>query len=275
MQCRSRYWRSAGWLLLPLGMALLLGAPRLQRAGLVSLRLLAVGGLVAVLSAGLTRRISGLRFQRDDLSGEEAAARRRLEVLGRSLIAVEAAAREVRCECRRAFERDRLEGELCALEGRTRELTAAMARERAVLYTVEFGRWRRRLAPLLRELPWLEADFQAADAPRLEAWVQARLDRVNRLRPEGLRLLARLRADSDASSLQCARVMLVLLRDELAELERGRRHLLVLRAELIACSRPWEAAQPDPELLLRRLKLALGRLRGRRPDLRRRTTSPQ
>ncbi|MGV3723032.1 MAG: hypothetical protein ACO1SX_19200 [Actinomycetota bacterium] len=266
MQYRCRNLKRVGWLILPLGVLLLLCTPSLRAAGYVCLRLFLVGGIVIAVSAGFTRRGASLHRLRDDLSDEEATCHRRLDSLKRQVSDVEAATREVRSEFRRSAERSRVEGARTALEERLRELKSAMARERAVLYSVDATRWQRRIEPLLRELEWLESDFEAADALLLEEWVQARLDRLNGLRPAGMRLQARLHTDSEAAALPAGKTMVALLRRELAEMEQARCDLLILRAELMACNRPWESAQPDPEFLVHRLKQVLHRIRTRRDE---------
>lgn len=266
MQYRSRNLKWMGWLILPLGVLLLLCTPSLRAAGYVCLRLLVVGGIAMAVSAGFTRRSASPLRLRDDLSDEEATCRCRLDSLKRQVSDVEAAMREVRSEFRRSSEQSRVEGARTALEERLGELKSAMARERAVLYSVDATRWQRRIEPLLRELEWLETDFEAADAFLLEEWVQARLDRLNRLRPVGMRLQARLRTDSEAVALPAGQVLVALLRRELAQVEHARCDLLILRAELMACNRPWESSQPDPEFLVHRLKQLLQRIRARRDE---------
>jgi hypothetical protein len=79
-----------------------------------------------------------------------------------------------------------------------------------------------------------------------------------------MRLLARLRTDTEASTLPTGQSLLKLLRHELAELELLRADLLTLRSELVAYNRPWEASQPDPEFTVQKLKAVLQRIRARR-----------
>lgn len=265
MQDRDRKLKSLAWLLAPLVVLLLLSTPALRAVGLVSLRLLLLGGVILLLASCLSGLgVAELLRLRDDLSDEDAACRERLARLAHQLEQVETAICQLRNGFRREQERAQGERSRAALEQRLRELKDAIARERAVLYSIAATRWQRRAEPLMRELTLFADDLDPADAEFLEPWVRSRLNRLNALRPVGMRLLARLRADSEALALSAGRTLADVLQRELAELEHLRAALLTLRNELVAWNRPREAAEPDPELLAQRLNSAIGKFRRRR-----------
>lgn len=252
------------WGLVALG-AILAQLPWLGSPGWVLLRLLLVAGaLVGVYFWASRRGMSELLRPKDDLSEEEAACKSRLGDLKTHAEQLEVTLRELRAAFRRNAERNRVEGARTELESSLRDVQTAMARERAVLYSIEATRWQRQAEPLLREMDWLDDDFETADPTLLEQWVQSRLDRVNKLRPVVMRLQARVRTDTEAAAMPSGQTLLKLVRRELAELEHLRSDLLALRSELIAYNRPWEATGPDPEYTVQKLKEVLQRIRARR-----------
>lgn len=252
------------WGFVALG-AVLAPLPWLGPPGWVLLRLfLVAGALVGVYFWASRRGMTELLRPKDDLSDEEAACKSRLGELKSHAEQLESTLRELRAAFRRNAERSRVENSRTELESSLREVQTAMARERAVLYSIEATRWQRQAEPLLRELDWLDHDFETADPTLLEEWVQTRLDRVNKLRPVVMRLQARVRTDTEAAAMPSGQTLLKLVRRELAELEHLRSDLLTLRSELIAYNRPWEATGPDPEYTVQKLKEVLQRIRARR-----------
>jgi hypothetical protein len=265
MHQRKGKYNRALWLLAPLLVLVLLSTSTTRTVGWVLFRLLAVGGAVGGVYLWASRRsMAELLRTRDDLTDEEAACKERLERLTQHSKQVENTLGELRNVFRRPLERLRVEQSRSGLEATLRDLRSAMARERAVLYSIEATRWQRQVEPLLRELEWIEDDFEAVDPLTLEQWVQTRLDRVNELRPVAVRLQARLRTDTEACGFPSGQSLLKLLRHELAELELLRADLLTMRAELVAYNRPWEASQPDPEFTVQKLKALFQRIRARR-----------
>lgn len=255
-------WR--GWWLAPLCVVLIL-LPALGTLGWVLFRLLLVGGALAGVYCWASRRgVTELLRPKDDLSDEEAASKARLSQLKAHADQLESTLRELRTAFRRNQERHRVEGARNELETTLRDVQGAMARERAVLYSIEATRWQREAEPLLREMDWLDDDFETADPTLLEEWVQTRLDRVNKLRPIAMRLQARVRTDTEAAAMPSGETLLRLVRRELMELEHLRADLLTLRSELVAYNRPWEASGPDPEYTVQKLKEVLQRIRARR-----------
>jgi len=259
---RKPKWRH-GWLV-PLGVGLIL-APLLGTLGWVLLRVLLVASALAGVYFWASRRgVADLLRPKDDLSEEEATCKGRLSGLKAHAEQLEGTLRELRTAFRRNAERDRVESARTSLESSLRDVQSAMARERAVLYSIEATRWQREAEPLLREMDWLDDDFETADPTLLEEWVQTRLDRVNKLRPVVMRLQARVRTDTEAAAMPAGQTLLKLVRKELTELEHLRSDLLTLRSELVAYNRPWEAEGPDPEYTVQKLKEVLQRIRARR-----------
>lgn len=258
----SPKWRF--WWLAPLCLLLIL-IPFLGVAGWVLFRMLLVGGaLVGVYFWASRRGVAELLRPKDELSEEEAACKSRLAQLKAHAEQCESTLRELRAAFRRNSERARTEGARTELEATLRDVQQAMARERAVLYSIEASRWQREAEPLLREMDWLNTDFETTDAHLLEEWVQARLDQVNKLRPVAMRLQARVRTDTEAAAIPSGETLLRLVRRELTELEHLRSDLLTLRSELVAYNRPDEANGPDPEYTVQKLKEVLQRIRARR-----------
>jgi hypothetical protein len=255
-------WRYGGLALL---CVVLLVIPFSGPLGWVLFRMLLVtGALVGVYCWASRRGVTELLRPRDELSDEEAACKARLSQLKAHAEQCESTLRELRSAFRRNAERNRVEGARGELEATLREVQQAMARERAVLYSIEASRWQRKAEPLLREMDWLNTDFETADANLLEEWVQARLDRVNKLRPGAMGLQARVRTDTEAAAMPAGETLLRLVRRELTELEHLRSDLLTLRSELVAYNRPDEANGPDPEYTVQKLKELLQRIRARR-----------
>jgi hypothetical protein len=262
MQRKGKRKWSPWWLALGVGLAWI---PASGALGWVVLRLLlVVGALVGVYFWASRRGVAELLRPRDDLSEEEAACKGRLSDLKTHAEQLESTLRELRAAFRRNAERERVESARNSMEASLRDVQAAMARERAVLYSIEATRWQREAEPLLREMDWLDDDFETADPTLLEEWVQTRLDRVNKLRPVIMRLQARVRTDTEAAAMPAGQTLLKLVRRELAELEHLRSDLLTLRSELVAYNRPWEATAPDPEYTVQKLKELLQRIRARR-----------
>ena len=265
MHQRKGKYHPALWLLAPLLVLALLAAPTTRTVGWVLLRLMAVGSAVGGVYVWASRRsVAELLRTRDDLTDEESACKERLDRLTQHAKQVETTLGELRNVFRRPVERLRVEQSRSGLEATLRDLRSAMARERAILYSIEATRWQRQVEPLLKELEWLGDDFEAVDPLALERWVQIRLDSVNELRPVAVRLQARLRTDTEACSFPSGQSLLRLLRHELAELELLRADLLTMRAELVAYNRPWETSQPDPEHTVQKLKALFQRIRARR-----------
>lgn len=255
-------WRYGGLALLG---AVLLLLPLSGSLGWVLFRMLLVAAALAAVYFWASRRgVAELLRPRDELSDEEAACKARLSQLKAHAEQCESTLRELRSAFRRNAERSRTERARSELEATLRDVQQAMARERAVLYSIEASRWQREAEPLLREMDWLNTDFETADASLLEEWVQARLDRVNKLRPVAMRLQARVRTDTEAAAMPAGETLQRLVRRELIELEHLRSDLLTLRSELVAYNRPEDAAGPDPEYTVQKLKEVLQRIRARR-----------
>jgi len=255
-------WRNLWPVPLSVGLMLI---PALGPPGWVLMRVLLVAGaLVGVYFWASRRGVTELLRPKDDLSEEEAACKSRLSGLKTHAEQLQSTLRELRTAFRRTSDRDRIENSRSSLEASLRDVQSAMARERAVLYSIEATRWQREAEPLLREMDWLDDDFETADPAQLEEWVQTRLDRVNKLRPVVMRLQARVRTDTEAAAMPAGQTLLQLVRRELAELEHLRADLLTLRSELVAYNRPWEATAPDPEYTVLKLKEVLQRIRARR-----------
>jgi hypothetical protein len=172
---------------------------------------LALSGVAAAcVTAGAWQAGSFLRRRRDPGYAEEAAARKRLTALRTRVDQIEVTLRDLRSLQFGPHETIRARWAEVDLDEALRPLRRAMARERALLFSLEAARWIYRVEPLLLEIGRLNEPGGAAPVR----------DRLYRLRDQGAELLARLQSDSAAGASSLGTAVLALLRQALEELER-------------------------------------------------------
>jgi hypothetical protein len=203
-EARANFW---GWLVL-IGVVAVMGWPLLRLVGPVLLRiaaplLLLFGGIWLAAKAGLFHRWVG-----DEWTEDEVGSRRRLADLQHRSDQVRLTIRELRALRLTTEEAVRAEWAEVDLDEALASLQRAMARERALLFSIEAARWVEQVEPLLAG-----PDVPAAEAgpcrPRRRA-----------LRSQGMDLRARLRSDRDILALDLGNSTAALVDEMLARMDR-------------------------------------------------------
>jgi hypothetical protein len=221
--------------------------------------------LVAVWKSGVWLLITR---PADPLSREQRANGRRHERLRRQSIDLERSLREVKIYYRHPRQAEILAESVRRLEAGLDRLNAAMARERAVGYSLLLERWLDRTEELFRDAYRWETETAGADLWSLQGRIRDLLERVHDLRPEGRQLILRIDRDPRAGELPLATETRELVRKTLAVLEVLRADLLAARGELEAESGLEEQRVSDPEATLQFVvqQHRTRRLRTRWPD---------
>lgn len=212
-----------------------------------------VGVVTALGTAGLWQVGSFLCSRVDPFLAEELAARRRLTSLRSQVEQIELTLRDLRSLRLGPLETIRARWAEVDLDEALRPLRRAMARERALLLSLDAARWINRAQPLLAEI-----------SRRDEQHVTGRLfERLQDLREAGAGILARLRLDTEAASCSLGAAVSELLAQALTELERVAREPGCGPGRFPAWE-AWHGTGADPGHTVERLKHMIEQLRARR-----------